>query len=179
VSIKKRKYKSYKQYLAHQSSKLSIGVSKNIDKFKNGKFDLRVKFFKRRLKEMKKYMVGPKVLCLGARLGEEVVAWRQLGFPETIGIDINPGLNNEYVIKDDFHNMSFESESFNAAYTNSLDHVWDLRDLSKEISRILVPGGRLILEIFHNKKGQQKVVKSDSKYESIMWKRPSEVKSYF
>jgi SAM-dependent methyltransferase len=86
---------------------------------------------------------------LGARLGEEVVAFRELGFPETIGIDLNPGANNPYVTKEDFHKTSFANNSFNTVYTNSLDHSWDLESFAKEVHRILTPGGVLILELNH------------------------------
>jgi len=178
VPVKKRKYKSYKNYLAHQGDKLTKGISKHIDKFMLSKFDSRVKSFKRRFKEIKKYIIETDILCLGARLGEEVLAFRDMGFTSCIGIDINPGPNNQYVVKCDFHNMLFEDGSFDTVYTNSIDHAWDLRNLSIEISRVLVPNGRLILEIGPIK-GDKSVVKSRSKYESLMWKNSKDVIPYF
>ena len=179
MSIKKRKYKSYNDYLAHQSDKLTKGISKRMDKFTLDKFNRRVKSFKKRFKEIKKYIVGIDVLCLGARLGEEVAALRAMGFDSCLGIDINPGFNNNYVVKGDFNNMPFDDESFETIFTNSIDHAWDLKVLSKEMARVIVPGGRLILEISHNKKGQKYLVKSRSKYESLMWDSPKEISKYF
>ena len=184
MSIENRKYESYKQYLKHQSKKLDLGVKKKIKKFMPHYFSNVVISFEKRISKFKKYLNdGDKVLCLGARTGAEVAAFRNLGFRESIGVDINPGKNNKYVIKGDFHNMKFEDNSFDAVYTNSIDHAWDLRKLSKEIHRVSKDDSILILEIDHllkkNKEERKKLLKKKSKYESVMWDTFNDIKKQF
>ena len=178
-----RKYKNYEKYLSHQSKKLDIGIKKKIKKFMPGYFNKNVKSFKKRIEKFKQYINGNKILCLGARLGEEVRAFIDLGFKDSIGIDINPGNNNKYVIKGDFHKMPFENESFDCVYSNCIDHAWNLEDLSKEIHRVLKKDGILILEIDHllkkDKKRRQELLKKTSKYESVMWEDFEDIEKSF
>ena len=173
MSVNYRKYQNYKKYLKHQAKKFDVGFSKKIKKFMPEHFPNSVKSFEKRTNGFKEYVKQGKVLCLGARTGAEVVAFRNLGFPDTIGIDINPGKNNKYVVKGDFHNMIFEDNSFDTVYSNCIDHAWDLRELSKEIYRVSNKKSILILEIDHllkkTKDERKKLLKKDSKYESIMW----------
>lgn len=180
MSISYRKYKNYDKYLKHQSKKFNIGISKKIKKFMPEFFDKQVISFVKRISKFKDRIKGNKVLCLGARTGAEVVAFRKLNFKDTIGIDINPGKNNKYVIKGDFHKMDFEDNNFDIIYSNCIDHAWDLRKLSKEISRVLKKDGYLVLEIDHllkkNKKDRKELLKKNSKYESIMWDSFEDIK---
>ncbi len=173
MSISHRKYKNYDKYLKHQTKKFDIGFSKKIKKFMPEHFPNSIRSFEKRTNGFKKYVKRGKILCLGARTGAEVVAFRNLGFSDTIGIDINPGKNNKYVIKGDFHNMDFEDNSFDTVYSNCIDHAWNLRKLSKEIYRISNKKACLILEIDHllkkTKNERKKLLKKDSKYESVMW----------
>ena len=60
---------------------------------------------------MKKGIVGCSVLCLGARLGGEVRAFTAMG-ALSIGIDLNPGPNNAYVLPGDFHHLQFAQSVF-------------------------------------------------------------------
>jgi SAM-dependent methyltransferase len=77
-----------------------------------------------------------KMLCLGARFGEEVRAWQDLDF-NAIGIDLNPGPNNEYVIKGDFHNIPWPDESFDYVWSNAIDHSLYLEQVVRETYRVL------------------------------------------
>ncbi len=172
MSLLKRKYKSYKEYLHHQSRKLDIGVRKKIKKFLPVYFLKRVHSFEKRIRKFKDHVENGKILCLGARLGAEVVAFRNLGFLDTIGIDINPGKNNDYVIKGDFHHMEFGNKSIDVIYCNCIDHCWDLRLLAKEMYRVLSDNGKIILEIDHltkNKKKNRDWIERPSKYESVLY----------
>ena len=65
-----------------------------------------------------------------------------------VGVDLNPGAFNRYVLHGDFHHLVFPDSSFSAVYTNTLDHVFDLPRLVGEITRVLAPGGVLIYETF-------------------------------
>ena len=169
MTIFRRKYKDYNEYLKHQSSKLSKALKKNKRRVIVSNRGERSKKFQKILKGYVPYMIEGKVLCLGARNGAEVIAFRNMGFKDAIGIDLNPGKDNEYVIKGDFHNMEFEDNSFHNVFTNSLDHIFDIRKLSKEISRVMVVSGRLVLEISHFIKGKDmKYTVEDAKlYESF------------
>jgi SAM-dependent methyltransferase len=173
MSIDRREYKNYDEYLSHQSLKSKIGRKKKIKKFMMEYVEKDVSSFETRIGKFKKYVKNGKVLCLGARTGSEVLAFRNLGFKDTIGIDLNPGENNEYVIEGDFHDMPFSSGEFTTVYTNCIDHAWDLEKLSKEIHRVISPEGRLILEIDHlkkkTKKDRKELLRKSSKYESLLY----------
>jgi SAM-dependent methyltransferase len=75
---------------------------------------------------------GP-ALCLGARLGCEVSVLRKLGF-DAVGVDLVPCL--PLVVYGDFHNLRFPSGSFDLVYSNSIDHVYDLKKFLGEASRV-------------------------------------------
>lgn len=142
-----------------------------------------VKSFRNRISAFKDEIKGEKVLCLGARTGAEVIAFIELGFKNSIGIDINPGVDNNYVIKGDFHSMEFNDNSFDIVYCNCIDHAWNLKKLSIEISRVLKKNGFLVLEIDHllekNKKDRKELIKKKSKYESIIWDDFKDIKKEF
>jgi len=178
MSIKHRKYDNYDEYLKHQAKKLDIGVKKKIKKFMPEYIPNVVKSFDLRVGKFKKY-ISDQVLCLGARTGAEVISFRKLGV-DAIGIDINPGKNNEYVIKGDFHNMEFDDKSFDVVYCNCIDHSWDLETLAKEIHRVSKDDAFLLLEIDHmvnkNQKDRDSLLDKNSKYESIMWDNLDDIK---
>ena len=137
--MEKREYKSYKTYTNHQSEK-----TKNISL--SWDFEKKVTLFKKRFSLVKDYSSG-KVLCLGARFGEEVVAFNSLGF-EAFGIDLVPRASN--ILKGDFNNLPFKSELFNVVYTNSLDHVYDIDLIFENVYRVLKEEGYFILDLqFH------------------------------
>ena len=86
------------------------------------------------------------VLCLGARLGTEVKALHQLGY-FAVGVDLNPGADNSFVLPGDFHHLVFADESIDAVYTNALDHAFDLSRVIGERGRVLRPGGLVIIDL--------------------------------
>ena len=85
------------------------------------------------------------LLCLGARTGEEVDVAKQCGFYPCIGIDLYP-LGGD-VIKADWHDMPFDDDFFDNAYTNSIDHCYDVEILAMEIKRVLVPEGKFYFQV--------------------------------
>jgi ubiquinone/menaquinone biosynthesis C-methylase UbiE len=85
------------------------------------------------------------VLCLAARLGSEVEAFISLGH-FAIGIDLNPGPDNPFVVSGDFHALQFADHSVDCVYTNSLDHAFDIEKITREVRRVLKPGGMFLLE---------------------------------
>jgi len=138
--IKRAKYGTYDEYLDHQAKKLNeaFGLIKNSDsEYERILID--------RFSKMDYGFEGKTVLCLGARLGGEVRAFKSLG-AVAIGIDINPGQNNEHVLYGDFHDIRFSNNSFDYAFSNVIDHVYDIEKFSKEIYRVLKPSATLFLE---------------------------------
>jgi SAM-dependent methyltransferase len=95
-----------------------------------------------------------RVLCLAARLGGEVRAFKRQGC-DGIGIDLNPG-DSPDVIKGDVHKLPFGQE-FDYLYCNSIDHVLRLNDFFRECHRVLKPGGVFIMDVIHSKPGKYEV----------------------
>ena len=87
-----------------------------------------------------------KVLCLAARLGGEVRAFHRAG-AFALGVDLNPGLENKWVVAGDFHDLQFHDDEFDFVFTNAFDHAYDLGAVSKEICRVLSKGGIFLLDI--------------------------------
>ncbi len=136
-----RKYASYDEYLAHQASKFENVV----DRLHETEDDDLAEFV-RRFKECAPLAEMRSVICLGARLGTEVRAMHALGY-FAVGLDLNPGENNAYVLPGDFHNVVFPDGSVDAIYTNCLDHVFDLEKMIGEICRMLRPGGLFVTDV--------------------------------
>jgi SAM-dependent methyltransferase len=134
-----RRYQSYEAYLEHQATKLDR-VSGRLE-------ETRIEDqleFKRRFEGCEALQAARSVLCLGARLGTEVKVLLDLGH-FAVGIDLNPGHDNPYVLKGDFHRLVFPDGSADAIYTNALDHVFDLGRVMAEVRRVLRPDGGLFV----------------------------------
>ena len=154
--FEKRVYSNYDDYLEHQSDKLQdLDLSD---------YDLRYRHVLReRLEKLNVSWGGKAVLCLGARLGTEVKSFLDIGC-FAIGIDINPGEDNRYVLYGDFHDLQFPSSSTDVVFTNALDHTFDIEREIHEIKRVLKPEGLLIIEAT---KGRQQG--PPGFYESFWW----------
>lgn len=123
-----------------------------------------------------------KVLCLGARFGEEVKAFRKLGY-DAIGIDLwaNEG---DLVIKGDWNNLPFENE-FDVIYTNSIDHAFDIAEMIQEIKKALKSVGKVIIALDQNhthaasnEKIKAKFANPD-RYEAVLWNSDKDVINAF
>lgn len=141
--IARRHYSHYEEYIKHQSSKLEKIYERLLEK-ENEDFEEFCRRFQLCQKEFDQAGVR-SVLCLGARLGTEVKALHTLGY-FAIGIDLNPGSENPYVLFGDFHNIVFPERSVDAIYTNAFDHVYDPERVVHEIRRLLRPGGLFVLD---------------------------------
>jgi SAM-dependent methyltransferase len=157
-----RRYRSYQEYKAHQSSKIDDSA------------------FRRKLEALeeeqylgfrKRFALAPEIagkktiLCLGARLGTEVRAFKDMGF-FGVGVDLNPGGANPHVVVGDFHALMFSDGSVDVVYTNVLDHAFDLDKVMKEVRRVLAPDGVAFIELIRG---------TDEGYlpqewESVTWK---------
>lgn len=136
------KYKNYNDYVKFQLKKTSdkkrqqkwLGTEwrPKIDIFKN--------IFNDNLEIIKKCN---KCLCLGSRTGQEVVAFKELGLEDTIGIDLHEF--KPYTVKGDIHNLNFENNVYDLQFSNILDHSIYPEKFVSEIERTLKPKGHFIL----------------------------------
>ncbi len=146
-----RDYKNYEEYLIHQKEKLN----KKTDKIKEYDKIYENIIYKRYLDKFN--FSNKHMLCLAARLGGEVRAFKKMG-ANCLGIDLNPGINNKDVIEGDFHNLKFNDENFDLLFSNSIDHSYNLELYLKEAYRVLKKDGIFILEF---------MVEKPSNYESL------------
>jgi len=181
--MKHKIYETYDEYLKHQGSKI------NEEKYllrRLSKWTTRVENFQKKFKLLQLlHIIEPnsRILCLAARLGEEVKAFRNLGY-DAIGIDINPGdpqllkmfhlpkeleTKDRYVIYGDFHKIPFPDNEFDYCFSNSIDHSLYVEKLSSEMYRVLKDKGRAVLE----------VVKHWKEFEVFAWEDTSELITLF
>src|SRR3954467_8943428 len=105
----RRAYASRAQYLEHQRAKL--GRIHNLEK-KRAKL---IAALRERLHGNRAITRGTTVLCLGARQGAECEAFIEKG-AVAIGVDLNPGQDNHYVVTGDFHALDYADQSFDCVY---------------------------------------------------------------
>jgi SAM-dependent methyltransferase len=169
-SLSKRKYDNYEQYIEHQKSKVSLNETQSMLKEYDVKFRQELK---KRLEKAGVIKPGMVVLCLAARIGTEVKAFLDHGCM-AVGIDLEPGKGNKHVLFGDFHDIQFPDRSFDAVFTNSLDHVLDIDNVIEEVKRVLKPGGFFIVEAV---KGNKEGVAAGF-FESFFWDTVGELKGY-
>jgi SAM-dependent methyltransferase len=158
--IARRQYGSYEEYLEHQAAKLD-NIAHRLEETRDEDYAE----FVRRFEGCAPLKEARNVLCLGARLGTEVQAMHRLGH-FAVGIDLNPGPDNCYVMKGDFHAIVFPDGSVDAIYTNVFDHVYDFSKLLAEVERLLRPGGLLVADVL---KGFEEGF-TPGAYEATHWK---------
>jgi SAM-dependent methyltransferase len=137
----KRQYASYDEYVTHQTAKLDKVLPRLLETETEDFAE-----FKRRFQDCVPLSEARSILCLGARIGTEVKALHALGY-FAVGIDLNPGKDNYYVLPGDFHQIVFPDASIDAIYCNTLDHTFDLAKLIYEVHRLLRPQGLFITDL--------------------------------
>ena len=161
ASFRQKAYESYEQYQRHQVSKLEqLDLAKYDAEYREA--------LRERLRKLDVVKRGDSVLCLGARIGTECKAFIDLGaFP--IGVDLNPGEGNRYVVVGDFHDLQFADGSIDWVFTNALDHAFDLDKMMAEAVRVLRPGGGggVIAEIVGGSKDDHG--RNPGQFESLWW----------
>ena len=160
---RRRHYRGYAAYLEHQSRKLSrVDLSEYDCVYRT--------VLRERLERLPQAWQGARVLCLAARIGTEVKAFLDLG-AFAVGVDINPGPRNRYVVHGDFHHLQYADHSVDLVFSNSLDHVFDLDRWMSEIARVLRADGALLLEV---SAGMDEGGRPEF-YESLCWTSVDEV----
>jgi len=166
-AFQNRGYASYEAYLEHQKAKLETHDFGNYDtEFRTA--------LRERLAALDVAWQGRTVLCLAARIGTEVKAFLDLGC-FAIGIDLNPGKENRYVVQGDFHHLQFALKSVDVVYTNSLDHAFDIDRIATEVLKVLKPEGLLIVEAVQ---GRDRGV-TPGFFESFFWTNIDELIGVF
>ena len=131
-------------YVQHQKKKTTN--PEKISVWKNEEWDIKLNGFK---EIFSRYIdiidLQGKCIGLGARTGQEIAALRELGFLDATGVDLVPF--PPYTIEGDFHNLPFTDQSVSFIYSNAVDHVRVPELWAKEIHRILLPGGYLLLNL--------------------------------
>ena len=164
-SLRRRGYASYEQYLAHQVAKL--------DQIELSAYDAVYReALRERLRAAGVPRRGESVLCLGARIGTECKAFLDLG-AFALGVDLNPGPDNRFVVTGDFHALQFADASVDWVFTNALDHAFDLPRVLAEVRRVLKPAGGLIAEIVAGSRDPRGREAAD--YESLWWDHADDV----
>jgi SAM-dependent methyltransferase len=165
-----RVYKDYSEYISHQKAKLqTMDLSDYDDKYYS--------ILKTRLAPLVTQGIlreGSVALCLAARIGTEVRAFKDLNC-FAVGIDLNPGNDNRYVLPGDFHDIQFPQNSVDVIFTNSLDHSLYLDKLVKEIKRVLKREGHVVLEIV---RGVDEGGKAGY-YEAVAWSKVDDCLEFF
>ena len=164
-NLLERKLFSYKFYLFHQKLKTFFRLQKLKDSY-----DTHLKKFENEFKNIE-YLEVKKILCIAARLGAEVHALRNLNY-DAIGIDIFVTKNNKYVHYGEFEKIPYENKTFDAIYTNSVDHIFNIKKTVNEIDRVLKKGGYLLINLM---KGIDEGHDMAGTFESLVWKKRSDV----
>lgn len=153
-----RAYRTYADYVRHQSAKVALKADLR-------DYDARFRAaLKGRLERDESVRRGMSVLCLAARIGTEVKAFKDVGC-FAVGVDLNPLEGEEHVLRGDFHELQFPDGSVDVVYTNSLDHSLDLARVLGEARRVLKPRGLLLVEAMHGRREG----KDAGFYESFHW----------
>lgn len=150
TGLKRRVYKSYADYVRHQSAKLPRNYETLLEHDRAYEEIVFERYLDLDLR-------GVSLLCLGARLGGEARAFTRLG-ALALGVDLEPGPKNSLVLPGDVHHLQFADGVFDYAFTNILDHVFDLAAFCDETERVLKPRGRLIVELADVSMGDYEVI---------------------
>ena len=161
--VQRKVYENYDAYVAEQKSKMEM-----ID-YLTPKYLSEYKALVRKtIWELPFINRGTTALCLGARQGTEVEAFLDEGC-FALGVDLNTGKDNKYVVTGDFHDLQFADGSVDVAFTNSLDHVYRPLLFLKEVKRVLKHGGHFIVYLAY----QGEV--GEDKWSCMYWKNSEEL----
>ena len=141
---KQHNYKNYEDYKNHQLKKTSDKTKQK--KWLGEEWRLKIDIFKGLFNENIDHIKDKsKCICLGSRTGQEVVAFKELGIIDTIGIDLHEF--KPYTIIGDIHDLKYEDNTFDLAFSNIFDHSLYPEKFISEIYRVLKPNGIFILHI--------------------------------
>ena len=164
--LSQRVYPDYETYLTHQRLKVDALRSRSIEGHDRRFYAA----LSARLESCPIALEGCSVLCLAARLGTEVRVFIDHG-AFAVGIDLNPGRDNRWVVVGDFHALQYADASVDVVYTNSLDHAFELERVLAEVRRVLKPEGTFLVEMgLGTEEGGE-----PGFYEALSWQRSDEL----
>lgn len=138
-------YRNYVEYLEHQKEKTLDPERRK--KWLSEEWQPKLDYFQSIFSEVvEKFptIKGGRGIGLGARTGQEVQAMINLGINAT-GVDLVAC--EPLVIEGDIHNLPFEDESFEFAFTNIFDHSLYPEKFLKEMDRVVKPGGVILIHL--------------------------------
>ncbi len=137
-------YENYDDYIKFQLKKTSDKSKQK--KWLGPEWQVKIDIFKNLFNNNINYIKNKKnAICLGSRTGQEVVALKDLGITDVIGIDLHEF--EPYTIKGDIHNLDFDLNHFDFAFTNILDHSLYPEKFASEVTRVLKKNGIFILHV--------------------------------
>ena len=166
-NLLEKKMLNYKFYLFNQKLKTFFRLGRL-----RSSYDTHLKKFEEEFKNID-FLGVKKILCVAARLGTEVHALRNLNY-DAIGIDIYVTKNNKYVHYGEFEKIPYEDKTFDAVYTNSVDHIYNIKKTVNEFDRVLNKDGYLLVNLM---KGIEEGHEMAGTYESLAWKKRIDILS--
>ena len=143
INQNNNRFNRYLDYVDHQLEKTND--EKRINKWLNEEWIVKYNGFIDIFKRNMRFISQCKnAICLGSRTGQEVKALIDLGI-DAVGVDLKEF--PPYTVKDDIHNLSAKSESFDLVFSNILDHSLYPKLMISEVERVLAPGGVFILHL--------------------------------
>ena len=141
---KTNEYVSYEDYCIRQMSKTQDPSLRQ--KWLNDEWEQKISGFTQVFSRLGNSLnTNSKILCIGARTGQEVVAFQRIGCNNVIGIDLVECLPN--VIKGDMHNLPFDRNTFDIVFSNIFDHSLQPKIFISEIERVLKEDGLCYLQL--------------------------------
>lgn len=167
--IAHRTFPSYEDYVYKQGGKairkrdfLLAHLPKNTESFT------------RIFRDAAPHLKSGTVLCLGARTGAESLGAVKAGFKGSVGIDLHPV--GPTVLPGDWHSLAFRCAVFANAYCNSFDHCLYPDQLTREVQRVLEPGGRFYV-MATNRGGSASEWRADlGSNEALYWDTSDELR---
>lgn len=137
------RHQSYEDYIAFQKKKTEDPVRRA--KWLGEEWDIKLNGFMNEFKRFSSLLKpNSKVLCLGARTGQEVVALKSLGVQDVTGIDIVP--HEPHVVYGDIHDLEYANDTFDFVYTNIIDHSSNPTKMISEMERVLKRDGFALIQ---------------------------------
>lgn len=147
-------YATYDSYIKKQLNKTLNPKLRKI--WTTRDWDRKIQVFSNFFSELKNRNLlsdSSKVLCIGARMGQEVEALKRVGVSDSVGMDLVP--YPPLVVKGDFHNQPFDDETFDLEFSNVFDHALFPEKFVSEIERTLKTGGFCVLHVALSKRADK------------------------
>ncbi|OEL33904.1 hypothetical protein BAE44_0005073 [Dichanthelium oligosanthes] len=154
IRMRRSRYGSYDDYLRHQLNKTLDPRLRRV--WATRDWRRKVSAFARLFASLQNEGLltnASRALCVGARLGQEVAALRQVGVADAVGIDLAPA--PPLVVRGDFHAQPFGNDTFDFEFSNVFDHALYPSRFAAEVQRTLRPGGVVVLHVAVHRRGDK------------------------